>query len=110
METVRALYFQSHVPPQFWGECVLCAAYLSDFICNNLVSFDTLPNASQVFLAKQSQWHEPKSYQDAASDPVWQEKMEKELQALHSNNTWDLVLLLSGKKSETLIRWQFRTT
>ena len=28
LETARALYFQSHVPSQFWGECVLCTAYI----------------------------------------------------------------------------------
>ena len=72
-------------------------AYLSDFICN-LVSFDALPNVSQVFLAKQSQWHELKTYKDAASDLVWQTTMDKELQALYTNNTWDLVPLPPGKK------------
>ena len=28
LETARALYFQSNVPPQFWGECVLCVVYI----------------------------------------------------------------------------------
>lgn len=28
LETTRALFFQSKVPIQFWGECVLCAAHI----------------------------------------------------------------------------------
>ena len=72
--------------------------HLSDCICN-LVSFSTLPNDSQVFLAKQSQWHEPKSYKDAATKTEWQIAMQKELQALDANNTWELVPLPSGKKA-----------
>lgn len=28
LETARALLFQSKVPAKYWGECVICAAYL----------------------------------------------------------------------------------
>ena len=73
-------------------------AHLSDYICI-LVFFSTLPNVSQVFLAKQSQWHEPKSYQDAATKTEWKIAMQKELQALDANNTRELVPLPSGKKA-----------
>ena len=71
---------------------------MSDYICI-LVFFSTLPNVSQVFLAKQSQWHEPKSYQDAATKTEWKIAMQKELQALDANNTRELVPLPSGKKA-----------
>ena len=73
-------------------------AHLNYYICN-LVSFQSLPNVSQVFLVKQSQWFEPKSYKDAAKHEVWRYAMQKELQALNDINTWDLVSLPSGKKA-----------
>ena len=28
LKTARALFFQSNVPHNFWGECVMCAAYI----------------------------------------------------------------------------------
>ena len=44
LETAHALHFQSHVPPMFWGECVLCAAYIINrhpFQClNNFSSYE----------------------------------------------------------------------
>lgn len=72
--------------------------HLSDYFCN-LVSFTNLPNVSQVFLSKQSQWYEPKTYKEAVQDPSWQLAMQKELKALELNNTWELVSLPSGKKA-----------
>ena len=41
IETARALFFQSNIPKSFWGECVLCAAYLI-----NRLPLSTLNNMS----------------------------------------------------------------
>jgi len=41
---------------------------------------------------------EPQHYREAATDPGWQEAMDKEIQALDANNTWEVVSLLQGKK------------
>jgi hypothetical protein len=39
----------------------------------------------------------PRNLQEALSDPKWRETMQKEMKALHKNNTWDLVKLPNGK-------------
>ena len=41
--------------------------------------------------------HEPQTYREASTDPLWQIAMEEELDALSKNYTWDLVTLLLGK-------------
>ena len=41
--------------------------------------------------------HEPHTYREASTDPLWQIAMKEELDALSKNHTWDLVTLSSGK-------------
>jgi hypothetical protein len=41
--------------------------------------------------------HEPHSYHEASTNPLWQDVMKEELDALHKNHTWDLVDLPLGK-------------
>ncbi|GKV15182.1 hypothetical protein SLEP1_g25984 [Rubroshorea leprosula] len=41
--------------------------------------------------------HEPQSYQETSFNPLWQQAMEDELQALENTRTWDLVDLLTEK-------------
>jgi len=41
---------------------------------------------------------EPQDYWEAATDPGWQEAMDKEIAALNTNNTWVVVSLPQGKK------------
>ena len=41
--------------------------------------------------------HEPHTYREASTDPLWQIAMKEDLDALSKNNTWDLVTLSSGK-------------
>ena len=40
--------------------------------------------------------YEPHTYREAHTDPLWQQAMNEELDALHKNNTWDMVDLLPG--------------
>ena len=51
--------------------------------------------------------HEPHSYREASSNPLWQQAMSDELQALTKTNAWDLVDLPSGK---TLVgcKWVYK--
>ena len=48
----------------------------------------------------------PKSTPEALSHPGWQQTMVDEMAALHSNGTWDLVVLPSGK-STVGCRWVY---
>ncbi|KAF5819826.1 putative RNA-directed DNA polymerase [Helianthus annuus] len=41
---------------------------------------------------------EPRSYKEAVSDPNWVRAMNEEMEALHKNNTWQLVDLPLGRK------------
>ena len=38
--------------------------------------------------------HEPQTYREASTDPLWQITMKEELDTLTKNHTWDLVTLL----------------
>ena len=40
--------------------------------------------------------YEPHTYRGAHSDPLWQQAMNEELNALHKNNIWDMVNLPPG--------------
>ncbi|RVX00672.1 Retrovirus-related Pol polyprotein from transposon TNT 1-94 [Vitis vinifera] len=41
--------------------------------------------------------HEPQTYHEASTDPLWQIAMKEELDALTKNHTWDLVTLPPGQ-------------
>lgn len=73
-------------------------SHLQDYYCN-IVHYHDLPISHQLLLANHAQWHEPKSYKVASQDPQWVHAMQCELDALHQNNTWDLVPLPPHKKA-----------
>uniref|UniRef100_A0A2N9ESX3 CCHC-type domain-containing protein n=1 Tax=Fagus sylvatica TaxID=28930 RepID=A0A2N9ESX3_FAGSY len=43
--------------------------------------------------------HEPHTYREACTNPLWQQAMTEELQALEKTHTWDLVDLPHGKST-----------
>uniref|UniRef100_A0A2N9GD96 Reverse transcriptase Ty1/copia-type domain-containing protein n=1 Tax=Fagus sylvatica TaxID=28930 RepID=A0A2N9GD96_FAGSY len=43
--------------------------------------------------------HEPHTFREASSDPLWQQAMKEELDALLKTGTWDLVDLPTGKSA-----------
>ena len=43
--------------------------------------------------------HEPHTFHEASSDPLWQQVMKEELDALLKTDTWDLVDLPAGKSA-----------
>lgn len=50
---------------------------------------------------------EPGSYEEAAAIPAWQEAMTQEFEALHANNTWDLVPFPVGKNAIGC-KWEYK--
>lgn len=51
---------------------------------------------------------EPNSYNLAAKDSKWKDAMDSELQALKSNETWDVVTLPKDKKKPIGCKWVFK--
>ena len=51
--------------------------------------------------------YEPHTYCEAHIDPLWQQAMNEELDALHKNNTWDMVDLPPGQ-SVVGCRWVYK--
>ena len=41
--------------------------------------------------------YEPHTYREAHTNPLWQQAINEELDALHKNNTWDMVDLSLGQ-------------
>jgi len=103
----------THVPP----------AALSDYVCNQVSSPESLPFSSSFpskgtryplcnfisydcyspqhrsFIATITNDVEPTCYEQAASQSHWQIPMQSELDALESNNTWSLRPLPRGKQA-----------
>ncbi|KAL2251769.1 UNVERIFIED_CONTAM: Retrovirus-related Pol polyprotein from transposon TNT 1-94 [Sesamum indicum] len=79
------------------------SVWLSDFVCN-LAAHSYVPTVTSFgstfldFDASLSALQEPRSYKEAASFPHWVDAMDKELQALDLNHTWDVVPLPPGKR------------
>ncbi|XP_019241250.1 PREDICTED: uncharacterized protein LOC109221245 [Nicotiana attenuata] len=92
-------------------------SYLQDYVCNSVflpdltnscftapiqpivLPFTALSPISKPMLNSTSYLVEPTSYSQSALHPGWQEAMEKELEALELNKTWEVVPLPSGKKA-----------
>ena len=51
--------------------------------------------------------HEPHTYCEASTDPLWQIVMKEELDALSKNHTWDLVTL-PPRKSVVGCKWIYK--
>lgn len=96
--TLRRSLRDHHVP-----------SYLNDYVCNlvhltnvssscfsssvspTVLSFSALSHSNQSLLNSVSHISEPTTYFQASLHSGWQEAMSKELQALESNNTWEVV-------------------
>lgn len=73
-------------------------SYLSSYKCNMTSHWCNLVLAPLKPVSKCT-IKEPKSYKEAAEDPLWVQAMQTELTALDKNHTWDLVPLPVNKKT-----------
>uniref|UniRef100_A0A2N9HE40 Reverse transcriptase Ty1/copia-type domain-containing protein n=1 Tax=Fagus sylvatica TaxID=28930 RepID=A0A2N9HE40_FAGSY len=51
--------------------------------------------------------HEPHTYREASTNPLWQQAMADELDALHKTHTWDMTTLPPGK-SAVDCKWVYK--
>ncbi|RVW33237.1 Retrovirus-related Pol polyprotein from transposon TNT 1-94 [Vitis vinifera] len=72
----------------------------------NFLSYHRLSSPYSAFVSAISSVSLPKSTHEALSHPGWRHAMVDETAALHSNGTWDLVVLPSGK-STVGCRWVY---
>ncbi|KAJ9686998.1 hypothetical protein PVL29_015735 [Vitis rotundifolia] len=72
----------------------------------NFLSYHRLSSPYSAFVSAISSVSLPKSTHEALSHPGWRQAMVDEMVALHSNGTWDLVVLPSGK-STVGCRWVY---
>ncbi|RVW36769.1 Retrovirus-related Pol polyprotein from transposon RE1 [Vitis vinifera] len=72
----------------------------------NFLSYHRLSSPYSAFVSAISSVSLPKSTHEALSHPGWRQAMVDEMTALHSNGTWDLVVLPSGK-STVGCRWVY---
>ncbi|XP_069151090.1 uncharacterized protein [Solanum lycopersicum] len=61
------------------------------------VCFSTLCSESQQLIHNVSHDIEPTSYEESSLNPAWQAAMKQEFDALHTNNTWELVKIPKEK-------------
>jgi len=64
-----------------------------------MVQINTFPREFHAFHAQLSQYSELKNYEEAAMKLEWIQAMNKEIEALSNNSTWDLVDLPTRKKA-----------
>ncbi|RVW94848.1 Retrovirus-related Pol polyprotein from transposon TNT 1-94 [Vitis vinifera] len=72
----------------------------------NFLSYHRSSSPYSAFVSAISSVSLPKSTHEALSHPSWRQEMVDEMAALHSNGTWDLVVLPSGK-STVGCRWVY---
>ncbi|XP_076925214.1 uncharacterized protein LOC143587953 [Bidens hawaiensis] len=63
-----------------------------------VVNYSNLSHEKFSFVSSLNKSIEPKWYRDAVLGKHWVDAMNSEMEALHRNNTWDLVDLPSGRK------------
>ena len=68
----------------------------------------TIPPKHIACLSTREEFPEPTTYEHAAKHPGWVEAMNKEINALQTNNTWDVVSLPPKKKAISC-KWVYKT-
>ncbi|XP_023772322.1 uncharacterized protein LOC111920980 [Lactuca sativa] len=86
---------ESHMPVNF-------ADYIVDgkykYGVERSVNYSFLDSETKCFISNLNKTVEPKSYNEAFSDPNWIKAMNDEMEALHRNNTWEITDLPKNRK------------
>ena len=72
-----------------------------------LIYAHLVPSYQSYVLAVSSNPQESQSFFQAVKDPLWREAMDKEIQALEQNHTWELTSLPPGK-TPIGCKWVYR--
>ena len=84
------------------------AAYTVRYPINTFLTYQRLSPLHAAFLTTISSVHEPKNFQEAQSQGIWQKAMAEELTTLEENKTWSIVPLPHGKHAVES-HWIFKT-
>ncbi|KAL8089882.1 hypothetical protein AgCh_039369 [Apium graveolens] len=96
--------------PQWWKDYQFShnpGTTSAKYPMENFVSTAYFSPKHSFFLAQIAQHKEPRTFARAVLDPQWILAMNKELDALESNNTWELVTLPLGKQTIGC-KWVFK--
>ena len=66
---------------------------------NKSVNYSNLNRENYVFSTNLNKIVEPKTYSEAAKNPKWIDAMDSEVEALHRNNTYEIVELPAGRRA-----------
>lgn len=102
---VLPLPFQFLPPPRVSLRTHSKPKYLEDYVCSSANS--PLLSESTQFTSTDLLLHKPQFYQQAVHNPICQEFMTKEFQALKANHTWDIVPL-PPKKQVIPCKWVYK--
>jgi len=105
---------RSHKPPSYLEDYVhlvnttpFCFATLTDISMQPPTMLSLCLSSDSQLLLDRLNFHEPHTYDEAVQHPDWQEAMDKELQALQTTHTWDIVSFPPGKKP-TDCKWVYK--
>ncbi|GKC47894.1 putative RNA-directed DNA polymerase [Tanacetum coccineum] len=71
------------------------------------VNYSNLSSETYSFVTNLNKAIEPKSYKDASTDPRWIDAMNKEMEALNRNNTWEICDFPKGRRPITC-KWIYK--
>ena len=85
----------------------VCVAYNGTQHWCNIVQLKKILATHKAFISKIYVLTEPATYFEAAQHPEWVTAMQKEIEALTANNTWEVTDLPKGKKAIGC-KWVFK--